>query len=95
MVREVRRMMLGNSLIPALLFLFLLFFVPESPRCLIKMNDENALTVLKRIVTQKEAQLEIGNITLNLQRESGGWLIPCKRKFKMATIMGVSLAFLP
>jgi sugar porter (SP) family MFS transporter len=95
MVSEVWRMMLGTSVIPALLFLFLLFFVPESPRWLIKMNDEaSALAVLKRIVTQQEAQLEISDIKLNLQRELGGWVILFKGKFRMATIIGVSLAFL-
>ena len=95
MVSEVWRIMLGTSVVPALLFLFLLLFVPESPRWLtIKGNEPEALRVLKRIVTDDEAQNEISDIKTNLQSETGGFGILFKGGFKLAMIIGISLAFL-
>ncbi len=42
--------MFGSETIPAVLFLILLFFVPESPRFLVLKKKENeALALLKRI----------------------------------------------
>ncbi len=95
MVTEVWRIMLGTSVVPALLFLFLLLLVPESPRWLtIKGNEQAALRILKRIVTDAEAQKEISDIKVNLQNEGGGMGILFKGGFKLAMIIGISLAFL-
>ncbi|MEO6729792.1 MAG: sugar porter family MFS transporter [Ferruginibacter sp.] len=95
MVSEVWRIMLGTSVVPALLFLFLLLFVPESPRWLTINGDESgALDILKKIVTDDEAKKEIGDIKTNLQRETGGFGILFKGGFKLAMIIGISLAFL-
>ncbi|MEO6733817.1 MAG: sugar porter family MFS transporter [Ferruginibacter sp.] len=95
MVSEVWRIMLGTSVVPALLFLFLLLFVPESPRWLTTKGDESgALDILKKIVTDDEAKKEIGDIKTNLQRETGGFGILFKGGFKLAMIIGISLAFL-
>jgi MFS transporter, SP family, arabinose:H+ symporter len=95
MVSEVWRIMLGTSALPALLFLFLLWFVPESPRWLtIKGKEPEALLVLKRIVQDAEAQKEIQDIKTNLLRESGGFGILFKGSFLLPMIIGISLAFL-
>jgi SP family arabinose:H+ symporter-like MFS transporter len=95
LVSEVWRIMLGTSVVPALLFLFLLLFVPESPRWLtIKGNEPAALNVLKKIVSDSEAQKEINDIKSNLQQETGGFNILFKGGFKLAMIIGISLAFL-
>jgi sugar porter (SP) family MFS transporter len=95
MVSEVWRIMLGTSVVPALLFLFLLLFVPESPRWLtIKGDEAGALNILKKIVTDDEAKKEIGDIKTNLQRETGGFNLLFKGGFKLAMIIGISLAFL-
>ena len=95
MVSEVWRIMLGTSTVPALLFLFLLLFVPESPRWLtIKGDEPGALRVLKKIVTDAEAQKEISDIKTNLQRETGGFGILFRGGFKLALIIGIALAFL-
>jgi MFS transporter, SP family, arabinose:H+ symporter len=95
MVTEVWRIMLGTSIVPALLFLFLLLFVPESPRWLTKKGDEaGAFRVLRKIVTDEKAQKEISDIKTNLQRETGGFGILFKGGFKLAMIIGISLAFL-
>ncbi len=95
MVSEVWRIMLGTSVVPAFLFLFLLLSVPESPRWLtIKGKEQGALRILKRIVTNDEAQKEISDIKSNLQKETGGLGILFKAGFRLAMIIGVSLAFL-
>ena len=95
MVSEVWRIMLGTSVVPALLFLFLLLFVPESPRWLTLKGDEpGAFRVLKKIVTDDEAQKEIRDIKTNLQNETGGFNILFKGSFRLAMIIGISLAFL-
>lgn len=94
-VSEVWRIMLGTSVVPALLFLFLLLFVPESPRWLtIKGNEPEAFRVLKKIVTDDEAQKEINDIKTNLERETGGFGILFKGGFKLPMFIGISLAFL-
>jgi SP family arabinose:H+ symporter-like MFS transporter len=95
MVSEVWRIMLGTSVVPAILFLLLLLFVPESPRWLTLKGDEpGAFRVLKKIVTDDEAQKEISDIKANLQSETGGFGILFKGGFKLAMIIGISLAFL-
>jgi MFS transporter, SP family, arabinose:H+ symporter len=95
MVSEVWRMMLGTSVVPALLFLFLLLFIPESPRWLTMKGDEaGALKVLKRIATDDEAQKEISDIKNNLQRETAGFGLVFKGGFRLAMILGISMAFL-
>ena len=94
-VSEVWRIMLGSSVFPALLFLFLLLLVPESPRWLtIKGDESGAMRVLKKIVTDDQAQKEISDIKTNLQRQTGGFGILFKGGFKQAMIIGISLAFL-
>lgn len=95
MVSEVWRIMLGASVLPALLFLFLLLFVPESPRWLTIHGDERgAWLILKQIVTEDAAHKEISDIKTNLQSETGGFKMLFKGGFKRAMIIGISLAFL-
>lgn len=95
MVSEVWRIMLGTSVIPALLFLFLLLIVPESPRWLtMKGEEQEAFKILKKIVTDVEAGKEIQDIKTNLQRETGGFDTLFKGRFQLAMIIGISLAFL-
>ena len=61
------------------LFLFLLLFVPESPRWLtIKGNEPAAFRVLKKIVTDDEAQKEIG-ISKQIFRVKQGDLAYCSK----------------
>jgi MFS transporter, SP family, arabinose:H+ symporter len=95
MVSEVWRIMLGLSVVPAILFLFLLLFVPESPRWLtIKGDEPGAMRILKKIITTDEAQKEIMDIKTNLLRQTGGFGILFNGGFKQAMIIGISLAFL-
>ena len=95
MVAEVWRIMLGTSALPALLFLILLMFVPESPRWLtIKGNEPAALKILKKIIPPNQAQNEIQDIKSSISAETGGFSILFQGGFKTAIIIGISLAFL-
>lgn len=64
------RLMLWSELIPSLLFLILLFFVPKSPRWL-ALNGENpkALSVLKRIHGDEMAKIEFREIENSIEKE--------------------------
>lgn len=58
------RLMLGIELIPALLFTFLLFSVPQSPRWLIicKNQIDKATRILKTLMSEEEIQSYIQNV---------------------------------
>jgi len=69
-----RYMFLSGS-IPAILFLLLLFFVPETPRYLmLKGNERGARAVLDKLVTQDEAEKEISEIRASLNEQHSGKL---------------------
>lgn len=95
MVTEVWRIMLGTSFIPAMVFLILLRFVPESPRWLAaKGKEDAALEVLKTIVAANEVQKEMKDIRINLRQEDMGFSQLFKKGFRLPMLIGISLAFL-
>ncbi len=62
-----------SGAIPALIFLLLLFLVPETPRYLmLKGNEPAARAVLARLVTQEEGEKEIGEIRASLAEHHSG-----------------------
>ena len=65
------RVMFWSELIPCLLFLLLLFFVPKSPRWLLMKNkEEEALKVLTKIQGEDEAQDKATEIKQSLAQHS-------------------------
>jgi sugar porter (SP) family MFS transporter len=61
------RWMLGLETLPAILYFFGMFFVPESPRWqIMKGQDELALGTLKKVVSEEEAVAQIESIKQNL-----------------------------
>jgi MFS transporter, SP family, xylose:H+ symportor len=61
------RLMLGSEVIPALLFLVLLLFVPDTPRWLVmKGRDDEARAVLVRLVSEDEAHVSFAQIESSL-----------------------------
>jgi len=68
------RQMFWSELVPSLLFLILLFFVPKSPRWLaLRGNDDEALMVLKKInEDENDALKEINLIKKSLNEDNDG-----------------------
>ncbi|MBI9036890.1 MAG: D-xylose transporter XylE [Bacteroidales bacterium] len=66
------RLMFASEAIPAILFLILLFFVPETPRYLVIRNKpEKALDILKRINGTEKAKIILEEIQSTIVRKSG------------------------
>jgi len=68
------RYMFLSGVIPSLLFIFLLFFIPETPRFLVlKKRNDKALMVLGRTVGD-EAESHLKEISSTLVEKSAPWL---------------------
>ncbi|MEO0339088.1 MAG: sugar porter family MFS transporter [Bacteroidota bacterium] len=82
------RWMLGIELIPALLYMILMFFVPNSPRWLMmKGKSERATKVLERLHGPAYAKNEFEEIQKNLSREQ------TKSKVGLADLLHPSLRY--
>ncbi len=69
------RWMFASETIPALLFLILLLFIPESPRFLVMQNKEsNALNLLKKIGSKENADKVLAEIKESLKVKDAPWL---------------------
>ena len=69
------RWMFLSAVIPSLVFIILLLFIPETPRYLVFKNKHNkALKVLRRTVGEREAETSIKEITESLSVKSAHWL---------------------
>lgn len=96
-VQQVWRGMLGAESFPALAFLIILFFVPESPRWLIlRGRKQQALTILHRIyASREEAAYQVHETEAVLSQETkSDWrelLMPGIRK---AVLIGSAIAIL-
>ncbi|CDQ21266.1 Arabinose transporter [Halobacillus karajensis] len=86
--------MLGYGTIPGIIFLVLLFFIPESPRYLIKKGrDSEAYQTLKQISGEKIAKKESQQIKASLDTEqSGSAKELLKPGLRMAMGVGIFLA---
>jgi MFS transporter, SP family, xylose:H+ symportor len=75
LINEGWRWMFFSGAIPASIFLFLLIFIPESPRYLVmKGKEEKALSVLKKISGATEAPNILKDIKDTLHEKSAPWL---------------------
>lgn len=87
------RYMLGSGVIPAFLFLVLLFLVPESPRWLVKKNrDGEALDTLEKVNGREMAAEVMKEIKTALTSETGTVKELFSPGLRMALIVGVVLA---
>ena len=93
---EIWRGMLGMETIPAILFLLVLFIIPESPRWqVVKQYDGKALRTFRKIYSPEKAQKEIDEIRDVISRETkSDWRLLLKPGFRIALIVGVCLAML-
>lgn len=86
---EVWRSMFGVGIIPAVLFLLLLFIIPESPRWLIKHGKKDAAhKVLRRI--REENEIELNTDSQVISKVSLKSLL----RYRKPLIMGIVFAFL-
>ncbi len=89
------RWMLGLAVVPALVFGAGMFFLPETPRWLIRGGQhEVAHRVLIRIRELADVDVEIEEIKASLaqQTESGRWVDLLSRKVRPALVVGLGLA---
>ena len=95
-VNTAWRWMFGCGLIPGILFILLLFLVPESPRWLQKQGfEEKAFALLEKINGTEQAYKELDDIKASIQKESSASLgLLFKPGFRIALIIGVVLAIL-
>jgi SP family xylose:H+ symportor-like MFS transporter len=69
------RWMFASETIPAILFLILLLFVPETPRFLVMQNNESkALQLLNKLVSKSKAQQILEEIKETLKEKDVPWL---------------------
>jgi len=95
-VSEVWRSMLGAESFPALLFFFILFLIPESPRwLLVKKHDVKSLAILAKIYGKHEAIVQENYIKKSLQeKQKANWKLLFLHKFRIPLFIGISLAIL-
>ena len=94
---EAWRGMLGSETLPALLFFFIIFFIPESPKWLIVNGKlDKASKVLNKIyATPAEAEEEITVTQNSLKGETkGAWADLLKPGILIAVIAGSAIAIL-
>jgi MFS transporter, sugar porter (SP) family len=94
-IEEGWRWMLGLAVAPALVFGTGMFFLPETPRWLIRGgHHEVAHRVLVRIRGTSDVNVEIEEIKASLaqQAESGHWTDLLRRQVRPALVVGLGLA---
>lgn len=87
------RYMLASGILPALLFLVLLFIVPESPRWLAKKKRfAEAMDTLEKVNGKEKAREVMDEIKTALSEETGTISELFKPGLRMAMIVGIVLA---
>ena len=93
---EAWRGMLGSETLPALLFLFIIFFIPESPKWLIiKGKPSEATAVLSRILgSEDEINAEVEATRSSSGEDNGNWSDLLKPGILVAVLAGCAIAIL-
>ena len=96
-VTEPWRSMLGAETLPALIFLAILFFIPESPRWLVaRGRTDRALAIQTRISgSEADARGELGQTIERIEREKGSeWKFLLRPNMLKAVAIGAAIAIL-
>jgi SP family xylose:H+ symportor-like MFS transporter len=89
------RWMFGSESLPAILFMFLMLLVPESPRWLTKNGrKDRALNILTRVDGTEYAREEMVSIEETISHESGSLSQLFHPGMKLVLVIGVVLAVL-
>jgi MFS transporter, SP family, arabinose:H+ symporter len=93
-VDEVWRGMLLAGVVPALILFNLLFFIPESPRWLVKNGrSDAAMRILTRVNGLSQATAEMREIGQTLAQESGSIAQLFHQRMRIAMAIGIVLPF--
>jgi len=93
LVAEVWRGMFGTLMIPNILFILLLLFVPESPRWLIENGRlKRGFMILARVGGRETARAEMAEIRDAAEREEGSVRELFKPGLRLALIAGLGVA---
>ncbi len=85
--------MFGVAAIPALIMLIGLLFVPESPRWYMRQGLRDiARTVLSRIRSGSDVNVELNDIESSLGKQEGSWRELLSPALRPALIIGIGLA---
>ncbi|MCF0255584.1 sugar porter family MFS transporter [Bacteroides heparinolyticus] len=96
-ILEVWRGMLGIEAVPAVFFLLIIFFVPESPRWLIlKGEEQKAQKILARIYdSAMRAMVQLNETKTAIASDTKSeWNVLLKPGIRKAVLIGVSIAIL-
>ncbi len=87
------RWMLGLETLPAILYFFGMFLVPESPRWQVMQGDEEkALETFLKVVSPQEAQQQINDVKESLKEDKTKvQKVPMKELFKPAMTLVLSI----
>ncbi|MBU2977757.1 sugar porter family MFS transporter [Alteromonas sp. C1M14] len=91
------RFMLGMEVLPAVVWLLLLFTIPRSPRWLmLKKRTDEAAQVVKHLFTPEQAQAQLQGIQASLHQQPGHWKQPMtmlvSKRMRFPLILGLILA---
>lgn len=93
LISEVWRGMFAAEMIPSGLFMILLFFVPESPRWLIKDGqDKKGYEILVKVSGQSIAKKELDAIKNSVDHKTGTIKDLLKPGLRLALIVGLGLS---
>ena len=90
------RLMLGFGVIPALLLLIGMFFLPRSPRWLVAQgHNQKAIDILRRIRGGDEnVDKELNDIHANMKEGKGNWRLLFSKRIRPVVIIGAGLAIM-